>query len=185
MVVSATEKARVFFEDFLTSCKYGVVTTVNDAAEARKALSNGDFALCVINSPLPDSSDVRLALETVAQSSCQCLTVVTEDDLPGFSLKLEAAGVFVISKPLKRDILWQTLRNIAIVSNRLESMREQNESLKRRIEDMQLVGRAKALLISSLKMSEPQAHRFLEKQAMERRMSKAEISRRVIRTYEE
>ncbi|MDR1574348.1 MAG: ANTAR domain-containing protein [Clostridiales Family XIII bacterium] len=39
------------------------------------------------------------------------------------------------------------------------------------------------MLITGLKMSEPQAHRFIEKQAMERRITKGEVARRVINTY--
>jgi response regulator NasT len=37
--------------------------------------------------------------------------------------------------------------------------------------------------MTGLKMSEPQAHRFIEKQAMERRITKGEVARRVISTY--
>ena len=35
-----------------------------------------------------------------------------------------------------------------------------------------------------LQMSEPQAHRYLEKQAMDMRLTRAEVARSVLQTYE-
>ena len=45
------------------------------------------------------------------------------------------------------------------------------------------VNRAKWLLISSLGMSEPEAHRYIEKQAMDRCVPKGVIADEIIRTY--
>ena len=44
--------------------------------------------------------------------------------------------------------------------------------------------RAKCALIQYLQMSEPQAHRYLEKQAMDMRLTRAEVARSVLQTYE-
>ena len=52
------------------------------------------------------------------------------------------------------------------------------------VEDMKIINRAKFLLISCLNMTEVQAHRYLEKQAMDQRESKLEVAKQVIRTYE-
>ena len=51
------------------------------------------------------------------------------------------------------------------------------------MEEIRLVNRAKWLLISELKMDEAAAHRYIEKQAMDRCTSKSEIARGVIRMY--
>lgn len=50
--------------------------------------------------------------------------------------------------------------------------------------EKQLIERAKKVLMSYLSMSEPQAHRFLEKQAMNLRVKKTEIARAVLKMYE-
>ena len=49
--------------------------------------------------------------------------------------------------------------------------------------EIRLVNRAKWLLISELKMTESDAHRYIEKQAMDLRISKREVAENVIRTY--
>ena len=51
------------------------------------------------------------------------------------------------------------------------------------MEEIRLVNRAKWLLIGELKMDEPSAHRYIEKQAMDRCVSKGEVARGILRTY--
>jgi response regulator NasT len=184
LVVSGTEKGRAYFEDFLTACRYGSVSSAADSASAKALMSARSFDLCIINSPLPDGTGIDLALETVKRGCGQSLLVVAAEAAQAARARVEPAGVFVITKPVKRDVLWFTLKSIAVAQNRTNALQAQNDDLKHKLEDMQLISRAKGILITSLKMSEPQAHRFIEKQAMERRVTRGEIARRVINTYE-
>ena len=52
-----------------------------------------------------------------------------------------------------------------------------------KMEEIRLVNRAKWLLISELKMDEPQAHRYIEKQAMDRCIQRREVAEEIIQTY--
>ena len=47
-----------------------------------------------------------------------------------------------------------------------------------------MVDRAKCILIQYLNMTEPQAHRYIEKQAMDLRVSRREIAQGILQTYE-
>ena len=51
------------------------------------------------------------------------------------------------------------------------------------MEEIRAVNRAKWLLISEINMDEPEAHRYIEKQAMDRCVSKKEIAEEIIKTY--
>ena len=51
------------------------------------------------------------------------------------------------------------------------------------MEEIRIVNRAKWLLISELKMDEPTAHRFIEKQAMGPLHHKTQGGREIIKTY--
>jgi len=73
------------------------------------------------------------------------------------------------------------VKNLDIKLKRLES---ENEVLKKKIEDIRIVDRAKCLLISYMNMSERDAHRHIEKQAMDMRASKRQIAESILRTYE-
>ena len=54
---------------------------------------------------------------------------------------------------------------------------------EKKIEEIRLVNRAKWLLIECLGMKESDAHRYIEKQAMDLRISKSEMAENIIRTY--
>ena len=56
--------------------------------------------------------------------------------------------------------------------------------LQDKIEEIRLVSRAKCVLIEVLGMTEPQAHRYLEKQAMDLRCTRREVAQGVLSTYE-
>ncbi len=51
------------------------------------------------------------------------------------------------------------------------------------MEEIRLVNRAKWLLIRELGMEEPEAHRYIEKEAMNRSLTKREIAKQIIQTY--
>ena len=51
------------------------------------------------------------------------------------------------------------------------------------MEEIRLVNRAKWLLITELKMTEPDAHRYIEKQAMNLCVPRRVIAEDIIKTY--
>ena len=52
--------------------------------------------------------------------------------------------------------------------------------LKKRIEDIRVVDRAKCILISSMNMSEKEAHRYIEKRAMDMRISRRAVAEEIL-----
>ena len=52
------------------------------------------------------------------------------------------------------------------------------------MEDIRVVNKAKWFLIEQLKMTEQEAHRYIEKQAMDMRTNKLTVAKQVIKTYE-
>ena len=70
------------------------------------------------------------------------------------------------------------------VHRRLEASLPQKEKMERRVEDIRIVNRAKCLLIQYLHLSEEEAHRLIEKQAMDKRKTKREVAEEILRHYE-
>lgn len=66
---------------------------------------------------------------------------------------------------------------------RLRQTEKKVLSVEEKIDEIRLVNRAKWLLISELKMTEPDAHRYIEKQAMDRCVQKRRIAEEIIKTY--
>ena len=70
------------------------------------------------------------------------------------------------------------------MNGRIRSIQNENIRLQRKIDDTRLINRAKGILIEYLSMTEPQAHKYLERQAMDLRISKTEVAKRLLSTYE-
>ena len=66
---------------------------------------------------------------------------------------------------------------------RMRNLEIRTVSVEEKMEEVKVVNRAKWLLIDQLKMTEPSAHRYIEKTAMDRCVSKREIAEIIIRTY--
>ena len=97
--------------------------------------------------------------------------------------KLGPHGVFVVSKPLSRQTLESALLWMTSARERIRKLEKKTLSIEEKMEEIRLVNRAKWLLISQLKMDEPTAHRYIEKQAMDKCVSRREIAAGIIRTY--
>lgn len=75
------------------------------------------------------------------------------------------------------------LKLITATRRRLLGLKHENIKLQKKIEDIRLVDRAKCVLIQHLSLTEQQAHRYIEKQAMDRRISKPEVAQGILNTY--
>ena len=67
---------------------------------------------------------------------------------------------------------------------RILGLRDQNIKLQKKIDEIRIVNRAKFALMQYLQFTEQQAHRYLEKQAMDMRKTKKEIALEIIKIYE-
>ena len=62
-------------------------------------------------------------------------------------------------------------------------MEQKTASIEEKMEEIRIVNRAKCLLIEQLKMTEKEAHRYIEKQAMDRCVTRRTIAENIISTY--
>ena len=66
---------------------------------------------------------------------------------------------------------------------KLRKTEKKTLSIEEKMEEIRIVNRAKWLLSSELKMDEQGAHRYIEKQAMDRCISKRIVAEEIIKTY--
>ena len=91
--------------------------------------------------------------------------------------------MFTLSKPVSRQTVFQALDWLASARERLRKLEKKTVSIEEKMEEIRIVNRAKWLLIEVLKMTEADAHRYIEKQAMDRCISKRAVAEDIIRTY--
>jgi response regulator NasT len=121
----------------------------------------------------------------ISESSNSGIILICKSDIADdVSDKLSCYGVCVVPKPVNKVIFHQTLKIVSATRSRILGLQNENFKLQTKIEEIRLVNRAKCALIQYLKFSEPQAHRYIEKQAMDTRSTRKEVAQRILSTYE-
>ena len=158
--------------------------TVRSVAEARRLLIDGSFDLILVNAPLPDAMGVDFAVDACAGSDAGVLLLIKSELYEETYYKVRPSGVITLPKPTNTQTVAQSLRVLCAIRERLRALRQHQATVEEKIEELRLVSRAKWLLIECLHMTEPDAHRYITRQAMEQRTSKKEIAENIIRTYQ-
>lgn len=184
LIVSGNENATAMLVGLIKETSPSQITMVLNGAEARRSLLLNDYDVIIINCPMTDEFGHSLAEYISESTSAGCIMIVKNDLCDQVCAKVEDFGIMVVSKPLNRAIFHQTLKLAAASSKRMAVIQNENNRLQSKIEEMRLVDRAKCALIQYLKLTEPQAHRYIEKQAMDMRQTKREVSLSIIKTYE-
>jgi len=184
LIVSGDEKNSDFLAQILkkTSCRN--ISVLRSAGEARWSLMERDFDLAIIDVPLIDENGENLAKHIASKDIAQVILAVGSEFFDKMSEISENDGILVVAKPINETIFTAALKLAQSAQNRLKKIRTENEKLKRKIEDIRIIDRAKLILVSNLKMSEFEAHRFIEKQAMDIRSTKVEIAKGILKMYD-
>jgi len=184
LIVSCSDKGTAFFTEMLSSANIAQIAVAQSCGEARRIFLERDFDLIVINAPLRDESGENLARQIAAKDSAQVMLAVKSEYFDAVSAVFENYGVLTVSKPLSKTIFSHALILAKSARNKIKRVQAENKSLKQKIEDIRIVDRAKCILISHMNMTEQEAHRYIEKQAMDMRSAKREIAESILRTYD-
>jgi len=183
LIVSCTEKSVVLFSESLAAASINQITVLASAGETRRLLLEKDFDIIIIDAPLTDESGESLARHISAKGVSQVILAVNSEHFDTVNSVCQEDGVLTISKPLDKNFFWFALSLARSISRKFKKVQDENTKLKQKIEDIRIIDRAKCLLISYLSLTEQEAHRFIEKQAMDLRSTKRLIAEEILKTY--
>lgn len=183
LLVSAAEKVNNTLKQVLSGGKYEPVTIVDSIAKAQRKMVDESFDLVVINTPLPDDFGRKFAVDVCTESDSVSLLIVRSDMYDEISSSMTPRGVMVIKRPLEESIVEEILGVMCSVRERLRRIKKKTVSLEEKMEEIRLVNRAKWALIKSCHMTEENAHRYIQKQAMDLCLSKKETAENILKTY--
>lgn len=183
MVVSTTDKALGFFQKILPKEQFYPLTWVRSAGEAQRMLIDRSVDIVVINAPLKDEMGTELAIEFAQNHSCGVMMMVKNDIYEQVTYKVEEYGVLTLPRPCTAQQVFQTMKLLLATQHRLRAMEKKTASLEEKMKEIRLVNRAKGLLMDNLKFTEQEAHRYIEKAAMDNCKKRSEIAQNIINTY--
>lgn len=183
LVVSSAQKFNDALTQMLPNSDYYPVCFVSNVAAARREILSRVFDIVIINAPLPDDFGTRFAIDASSKPGTVVLLLVRSEMYEEVNAKVTPQGVFTLAKPTPALTLQQGLKWLASARERLRKMEKKATSIEEKMEEIRLVNRAKWILIEQLKMTEADAHHHIEKQAMDRCVSRKEIALGIISTY--
>ncbi len=184
LIVSASGNAETYLREVLRSGNYMPVCAAKSLAEAGRMHSENPFDLVIVNTPLPDGFGTDFAVELCENSSVGVLLFVKSELFEQVNYQVEQAGVLTFVKPGNRQTISQAICLMAATHNRLAAFERRAVTLETKMKEIRLVNRAKWLLIERFQMSEEEAHKYIEKTAMDSCIRRGQVAENIIQTYE-
>jgi response regulator NasT len=181
LIVSSSENDTAFFTGLLGAASVLQITCLKSADSARRLMMKQDFDLVIVNSPLCDESGESLSRYIASKGVSQVILFGKGESVPAIC---EKDGILLISNPPDKDVFLSALSLARSVQSRIKKIQDENAQLKQKIEDIRIINRAKCILISSMNMREQEAHRYIEKQAMDMRSSRRIVAEGILKRYE-
>lgn len=179
--VAAAEKFHTSLRELLPSGRYDPVHSAFDAAEARRRILESRYDIIVISAPLRDEFGTHLAQHFAENSGAGILLLVKPEYYSDVSAQVTPLGVLTLAKPTSPQLMLQCMELLCGTRERLRRMEQKSASIEDKMAEIRLVNRAKWVLIEKQGMSEQDAHRYIEKQAMDRCVSKRVIAEEILR----
>lgn len=183
LVVSAAESFSTALGPLLPEAKFSPIRFSASISAAKRAVSERDFDFVIINSPLPDDIGARFAIDTSDSKNTVVLLLVRAELHGEIYNKVADHGVFTLSKPTSKPTMQTALAWMSSARERLRKFEKNTLSIEEKMEEIRIVNHAKWVLINELKMEEPEAHRYIEKLAMDRCISRRAVAEEIIKTY--
>ncbi|MFM9098814.1 MAG: ANTAR domain-containing response regulator [Actinomycetota bacterium] len=150
--------------------------------------TNGEEAIMLANELKPDLAilDVKMpkldgitAAETIVKiSPVLMLTAFSQKDL--VERALDAGVMAFVVKPFTIDDLIPAIEIATTRHTQMIALQNEVADLTERLETRKLVDRAKGILMQAMKLSEPDAFKWIQRTAMDKRVSMKQVAEAVI-----
>lgn len=184
LVAGANDKTFALLQTLLPGSSYDPPLRAGSAGEAKRMALDYAVDIAILNAPMRDEFGTQLAL-TLARDNVGVLLLVPGESFDGVRDQVEDEGVMALAKPLTRQTLEMGLHMITALRGKLLQMDRRNRALQEKMMDIRTINRAKWLLIEQLRMTESEAHYYIERQAMDTRLSRREVAENIIRSYDQ
>ena len=184
LIVSSSNKSKELLIQIVNESGDYNIEAVQDSSQCMEMIKKINFDLVIINSPLRDDYDDKLPKFINKNTKTSIILIVKNNSSQVGISSLESSGIYIMEKPLNKLLLINVINSYIIHRRRFNSIIIENEELKDKINNIKLIDRAKLTLIQYLKMSEDESHKYIEKQAMDLRITKVEVAKNILKTYE-
>jgi len=189
-VVIMQEALRVVVAEDEALIRMDVVATLQEAGyEVVGEAGDGEEAVRLAIELMPDLiiMDIKMpkldgisAAEKISEHKIPVvlLTAFSQADL--VKRAADAGAMAYVTKPFKPSDLLPAIQIALSRAEEIFALETEIADLSERLETRKLMDRAKGLLQSKMKLSEPEAFRWIQKASMDRRLSMSQVAKAVL-----
>ena len=169
---------RLDLVEMLTEAGYEVVAQAENGLRAIELANELKPDLAIFDVKMPQLDGISAAEKIISITPVLMLTAFSQKELVD---RARDAGVMAyVVKPFSINDLVPAIEIAISRHQQMKSLEKEVADLYERLETRKLIDRAKGILMKALNISEPEAFSWIQKSAMDRRMSMRDIANAVI-----
>jgi two-component system, response regulator PdtaR len=179
-IVVAEDEAliRMDLVEMLVEAGYDVLAQASDGAQAIELVKAHKPDLAILDVKMPILDGISAAEEIISLCPVLMLTAFSQRELVD---RARDAGVMAyVLKPFTINDLVPAIEIAISRHTQMRSLADEVADLHQRLETRKTIDRAKGILMAALNLTEPQAFSWIQKAAMDRRLTMREVAEAVI-----
>ncbi|WP_407427622.1 ANTAR domain-containing response regulator [Treponema sp.] len=153
------------------------LSVCNDFNEARRKCGERNFNIVLVD--FADGEGTDFAVD-ISDSLSTVLLLAPLQHFDEISYKVEGYGILTLTTPFDQFYFYNMIKVAIAVQYKVQILSSKATQLKEKMEEIRLVNRAKMLLMQNKSMTEQEAHRYIEKQAMDTGSKKTAVAKLII-----
>lgn len=179
-IVVAEDEAliRLDLVEMLTESGYDIVGEATNGQEAIELVELHRPDLAILDVKMPVLDGISAAEKIITIAPVLMLTAFSQRDL--VERARDAGAMAYVVKPFAVSDLMPAIEIAVSRHRQLKALESEVADLHDRLETRKIIDRAKGILMNALKISEPEAFSWIQKTAMDRRISMKDVAHAVI-----
>jgi len=169
---------RLDLVEMLTEAGYVVVAQATNGVEAISLAREHKPDLAILDVKMPELDGISAAERIIEIAPVLVLTAFSQKDL--VERARDAGAMAYVVKPFSISDLVPAIEIAVSRHRQLVALQQEVGDLHERLETRKVIDRAKGILMATLKLSEPDAFSWIQRTAMDRRMSMKDVAQAVI-----
>jgi response regulator NasT len=164
--------------EMLQEAGYTVCAEATNGEEAIALATEHKPDLCILDVKMPVLDGISAAEKIISIAPVLMLTAFSQRELVE---RARDAGVMAyVVKPFTIGDLVPAIEIAMSRHNQMKSLADEVADLQERLETRKIIDRAKGILMKALNLSEPEAFTWIQRAAMDRRLTMKEVAQAVI-----
>ena len=169
---------RLDLVEMLTEAGYEVIAQAENGAVAIELAKLHKPDLAILDVKMPEVDGITAAEQIISISPVLMLTAFSQREL--IERARDAGVMAYVVKPFSINDLVPAIEIAISRHQQMKSLEAEVADIYERLESRKVIDRAKGILMKALNLSEPEAFSWIQKTAMDRRISMREVAAAVI-----